>query len=343
MLHISQKESLVIRIGSLEGFRDFVFERGGNPDRILEELNLDQSLWATPDHMIPVEKYRRAINLAAEQTNLQHFGLLLSQRQSFDKFGAIGYLIKHSPNLGTAIRHLSTFLERHDRSTRSHLSVDGETASWIYRVPYLPKTSDVHQCELGAGLALKFIRSNVDPRWSPEAVLLPHSAPKDQRLIDRVFRCPIYFEADVTTLEFPASDLDLPLTLADPRLHEILLDFLEEWRAGIAQDVTSLVEAAIDDALGEEPVTLVDIAQKLGLGRSELQRKLRSRGKTYQHILESARLERAQKLMTDTDMPLTEISVALGYAQLAVFTRAFKRATDVAPSEWRRRHKNAAQ
>lgn len=339
----ANREELVIRIGSLDGFRDLVFERGGNPDRILEELDLDPALWATPDHMIPVVKYRMALNLAATQTDTPHFGLLLSQRQSFDKFGAIGYLVKHSPNLGTAIRHMTTFLARHDSSTSSTLTVEGGTASWSYRVPHLIEASERHQCELGAGIGVKFIRSSIDQRWSPDAVLFTHSAPKDQRMLDRVLRCAIYFEADATAIEFPASDLDLPLTQADPRLHDILLDFLREWREGTAQDTVSLVKVAIAERMGDAPITLVDIANQLGLTRSELQRHLRARGKTFQKLLEAARLERAQKLLTDTKQPLTQISVALGYAQLAVFTRAFKRSTGVAPSVWRSRRNETMQ
>lgn len=336
MLYEKSDAEFLIRVGSLEGYRDFVLERGGSPQAILDQLALDESLWATPDAMIPISKYREAMNMAAEQINAQHFGLLLSQRQSFDKLGAIGYLAKHAATLGVGIEHMNAFLRAHDRSTEARLTIEGDTAFWTYRVRHIAGISDINQCELGAGLGTKFIRSNVDPRWNPEAVFFPHSAPKDQRLLSRVFRCPIYFESDVTALEFPAKTLSRPLVQAEPKLHQILLRFLNETKSEADQDVVGRVRSEILSAMEVGGITLEDIAAKLSMSRSELQRKLKAQGKTYQDMLETIRFEKAQKLLKDTGLSLTEISAALGYAQLAIFTRAFKRSAGTTPSQFRK-------
>jgi AraC-like DNA-binding protein len=46
--------------------------------------------------------------------------------------------------------------------------------------------------------------------------------------------------------------------------------------------------------------------------------------------------ENAQDLLSRTAEPVTDIALKLGYADMAHFTRAFKRWTGMAPSAYRR-------
>ena len=50
-----------IRIGALEGFRDFVFELGTDPAPVLEKAGIDEHLWQTPNVQIPSTVFRTAI------------------------------------------------------------------------------------------------------------------------------------------------------------------------------------------------------------------------------------------------------------------------------------------
>lgn len=51
--------------------------------------------------------------------------------------------------------------------------------------------------------------------------------------------------------------------------------------------------------------------------------------------MDQVRLERARELLTHTGMNLSQIADALGYADAANFTRAFKRWTGHSPSRYR--------
>ena len=53
--------------------------------------------------------------------------------------------------------------------------------------------------------------------------------------------------------------------------------------------------------------------------------------------MDQVRLERARDLLGSTGMNLSQIADALGYADAANFTRAFKRWTGLSPSHFRAR------
>lgn len=52
-----------------------------------------------------------------------------------------------------------------------------------------------------------------------------------------------------------------------------------------------------------------------------------------------ARMRRVEEMLTDADLPLTEIAVAAGFADQAHFTRVFRRFRGLTPAAWRRTHR----
>jgi len=60
-------------------------------------------------------------------------------------------------------------------------------------------------------------------------------------------------------------------------------------------------------------------------------------GLTPGRFLHRRRLDRACELLTTTPMPVTEVSVAVGYGSLGTFSREFRRATGESPTEYRHR------
>jgi len=76
-------------------------------------------------------------------------------------------------------------------------------------------------------------------------------------------------------------------------------------------------------------------AALFGMQRRTLSRRLREEGTTFEALLAEIRYETARQLLTDTRMPMHNIAEAIGYAEVSVFTRAFKRWSGTTPSVWR--------
>jgi AraC-like DNA-binding protein len=113
----------------------------------------------------------------------------------------------------------------------------------------------------------------------------------------------------------------------------------DELEAIVAQAAGSLRDLReFLDAKRERP-SLEAAARHLGLTPRTLQRRLRDEGSSFQNELMAARLRAAQRLMLESDAPLTEIAFNAGFASPAHLSTQFRKVLGVAPSEWRARHR----
>lgn len=93
-----------------------------------------------------------------------------------------------------------------------------------------------------------------------------------------------------------------------------------------------------------EEITVEDLASNLHLNRSyfsKLFKKITS--KNPQEFLIQYRMNKACELLRSTDLPITQISRLVGYANPFHFTRAFKALYQQPPLEWRKRHESHIQ
>ncbi|MCV3739377.1 helix-turn-helix transcriptional regulator [Rhizobium sp. TRM96647] len=77
-------------------------------------------------------------------------------------------------------------------------------------------------------------------------------------------------------------------------------------------------------------------ARALDTSVRSLQRTLNREGTDFRTLTNVIRIQRARELLEGTRASITEISAALGYSAPAHFARTFRKATGVAPQEFRR-------
>jgi AraC-like DNA-binding protein len=146
------------------------------------------------------------------------------------------------------------------------------------------------------------------------------------------------FGAPAASLVLSRASWEAPTRAADPGLFAALDAHARALvgRAGSAGDPAARVRAAIAEELpGREP-TLGPVAQRLGTSARTLQRRLREEGTTFAAQLDAVRRERAEAFLRAPDVSISEVSWLLGFAEQSAFTRAFRRWTGIAPTEWRR-------
>ncbi|MDP0496758.1 MAG: AraC family transcriptional regulator [Verrucomicrobiota bacterium JB024] len=98
------------------------------------------------------------------------------------------------------------------------------------------------------------------------------------------------------------------------------------------------VRARVQDALGwfsehmRENPGLEDVARAVHLSPAHLRRLFHeSLQNAPKEVFDQIRFQRAMQLITDTDLPVGEISLACGYEEQSSFTRAFKRRFGTSP------------
>jgi AraC-like DNA-binding protein len=130
-------------------------------------------------------------------------------------------------------------------------------------------------------------------------------------------------------------------------LEEAALMLLAEF-AAIALKKTSFVQTsarqrrrAVEAALwleenAAEPVALADLAREMGLSPYHFLRMFRKAiGVTPHQYLLRVRLRRAANLLAQSDLPVTEVALESGFADLSNFVRTFGRAAGVSPRRFR--------
>ena len=112
---------------------------------------------------------------------------------------------------------------------------------------------------------------------------------------------------------------------------------------GVTQSDPSLEERPINQLtrylqkhLADE-ISLSVLADEFHLSAQYISQLFKSEiGVNFLTYLTSIRMENAKKLLLATSMPISEISERSGYGDYRVFTKAFKKAEGVTPSQYRR-------
>ena len=111
---------------------------------------------------------------------------------------------------------------------------------------------------------------------------------------------------------------------SDPELGTY--DFLHE--------VDEYLQACLDD--GSAP-HVGDLAGWMGVSRATLHREFERRQILPSQYLKQRQIEHAKRLLLITNLPAWAVAQRSGYVENRSFFRAFRRATGVTPSEFRRR------
>ena len=97
------------------------------------------------------------------------------------------------------------------------------------------------------------------------------------------------------------------------------------------------ISAFVEENIANADIGVGDMAEAAAVSRSGLQRKMKQiMGVTPIDFLKEARIKHACKLLTTTQMNVSEIAFACGYSDPKYFSRCFKASTGKSPTEYRR-------
>lgn len=95
------------------------------------------------------------------------------------------------------------------------------------------------------------------------------------------------------------------------------------------------VRRELESMLGGATLHLV--ARRLAMSSRTLQRRLNAAGTTFHREQLGVRMQLAERLLDETDRPVTTIAFECGFTSVSRFSAAFRRRTGLTPTEWRAR------
>ncbi|NQU21788.1 MAG: substrate-binding domain-containing protein [Candidatus Nealsonbacteria bacterium] len=111
-------------------------------------------------------------------------------------------------------------------------------------------------------------------------------------------------------------------------------------------DVIALDDREVAKALrliragANRPIQVDDVVATVGLSRRTLEiRFQRALGRSIHAEIQRVRLERAKRLLLETELPIPKIAEVSGFATASYFAQAFRQEFDTTPARYRREHR----
>lgn len=141
----------------------------------------------------------------------------------------------------------------------------------------------------------------------------------------------------VNRITFSRKDLELPFISYSEAMWDYFQPELTKRLVDLNADesVSTRVRSALTELLPGGLFTIDDVAEKLGMSKRTLQRKLSEEDTIFQKQLNSIRESLALHYLENTDMSTADIAYLLGYSEVNSFLRAFAVWTGKTLSEYK--------
>lgn len=316
---------LLVRAACLTNYREVAQAGGLNPDRMLFDAGLSPSVLSEPDLMIPVEHVGQLLQASAQQSGNESFGLCMAQSRRLSNLGAVGLLIRDQLTLRDSLVVLMRYQVLLNSSLTLTLEESGDVVILSKQVkPGHAQQPTRQRIELAIGVMLRLMRLFLGADWQPQRVCFEHAAPRDVSVHHRVLGHGVAFNADFNGIVCAKADLDVSNPSADPAMARYAQQLLDA--AGKPQRPTLLgeVRRTILLLLPSGRCTIEQVADHMGAACRTVQRGLAEQGQTFSSMVKEIRLELVTRHVVESDRPLTDVAMLLGFSAPSAFSRWYQ-------------------
>src|SRR5262245_16122556 len=324
----------LIRAGVLAPTLAFLRRVGAPVERLVGGAKLRPDVLEDPEAWIPLLFGNRLVESASFQTGIPDLGLLASREVDPFGLGTYGRLMAGSGTLGQALETSQRLKPAFNSGAQVRLTRVGSEIHLRHR--FLAGGGDSWNQSVAITLVLhvNLLHEASGGRWRPRHIDLPIPASRAFHECPVLADARIDFGAPATTIRFPASLLAVPLQRRIAATPIVRRPFEAPPRQ-FAASVRTLVSSLLDT--GYPSVALV--ADAAGMNVRTFQRRLYEKGLTYAQIVSDVRLAEGSRRLVESNQPIVEIALQLGYSDHAHFTRAFRAWTGSSPREFRRAYR----
>jgi AraC-like DNA-binding protein len=266
--------------------------------------------------------------------------LLLGQKSGLDALGTVGLLVKHSPDVRTALRTVVRYMYLHIRGAMTSFEESGKFAIFGYEIHARGAEATDQIADAALGTMFNIMVALCGPQWKPLEVRFEHRRPSDVAPLRRFFQAPLSFDQDDNSLVFAAGWLNGPLPALEPALSRLLQDQIAVLTAQYRDEFPEHVRCLLRTGLLVDRGSAEQVATLLSMHPRTLQRHLVESGTSFRSLLDECRYAIARQMLEDTNADVAQIAEVLSYADTSAFARAFRRWSGTTPSRWRERERS---
>ncbi|MFI5084618.1 MAG: AraC family transcriptional regulator [Actinomycetales bacterium] len=324
----------------MRGFATVVATLGGDPTAFAERYHVPLEALANDDVFVADVAMARLLEGAARELPCPDLGLRMIEYQDISILGPLAVAIQNSATVGDALSCVSRFLFVHSPVLSFSVGADPErrpgTVGLFYGSSDGGPPPTRQGADLGLGMVHRVVEFLVGGRYGLQSVHLPHRPLAPLARYAEFYGAEVLIDQPAALLRVPQSLLAIPLTGVDETLREIAMDYLTTRFAEPGNTIAPRVRLAVERSLGSVPPRIGSAARLLRMHPRTVQRRLAEEQTSFAAIVDDVRKESARRLLTRTDIPLTQAAALLGLAEQSVLTRCSRRWFGATPSEVRK-------
>jgi AraC-like DNA-binding protein len=252
-------------------------------------------------------------------------------------YKVIDYMGSNARTVGEAFRYSARYFPLINTAVRLAIDESGDPVTFDVAGESGPAGVTRAYAEYCLAAFVLHVRGTTGVAFPLRRVAFSHRSPPDVREHERVFGCPVRFEAEHNRLYVDRTAWDTPTSGAHPGVLAVLSEHADLLLSRLPRgpDLIERTRRAIGGRLRGGDPSLESVARELGMSERSLQRHLREHGYTYNALADEVREATARLYLEQPDMALAEIGYLLGFADQSAFNRAFKRWTGCTPRQAR--------
>ncbi len=326
-----------IRARALYGFHEVAARNGGDAARLFADCGIDSSRLTDPDFPVPGIAVAQLFENAARTLGVPDFGLQLSEFHDASILGTVALVVLNSDTVAAALDAIASNIQFHNPGARVRITTDATRR--IARYEHEPGLRDGEPrrqaIEMIFAIAFRLLRTLTGNDGSAWRVQFRHGRGATLRQYRRYFSCPVEFERERDSIEFPSHLLKIDIDRADPKLHALATRYLAQLQRRYPSDLRRQVAELVRRQLPNGGGHVARISAILGLHPKTLQRRLREENTTFERIADEVRRALAEEYLVFSVLPLPEVAALVGYSGQTPFIVACRRWFGVTPKRYR--------
>ena len=313
---------------------------GIDTDALLRAGGVTRTVIDDPDARLEAAQVSALWTKAYELSRDPVLSLHAAENCPIGAYKVIDYMAASAATVGEAFRYSARYFPLINTAIRLPIDESGDPVTFdVVDDAAGPRGVTRPYAEYCYAAFLLHIRGATGVAYTLRRVTFVHPRPPDVREHERVFGCPVEFEAEHNRMLIDRSQWERLSTGAHPGVLKVLTEhadlLLEKLPRG--PELVERTRRAIGERLRGGDSSLECVARGLGMSGRSLQRHLRDLGFSYNTLADEVRAATALLYLEQPDIAIAEVAYLLGFADQSTFNRAFKRWTGETPARARAR------